>query len=785
MIVADIDLSIEFLQWWSPEGPWLLTAIPNDRQKIDPRSFTDLSAARDWLAEKSQQKWGIYFSVNPTRVVSAKAQASDVTHLSWIHVDLDPEDGEDIDKERARLLAAIQDKSNGLPEPSCIVYSGGGYWAFWRLEEPLPISDPEDAKLYNLQAELILGGDGCHNVDRIARLPGTINWPNQRKAAKGQVPALATVIDQNDKRYPLHAFTKAAVRQDSVSEVNGGTTATQVKVSGNVRRVLDLDELPQGTSSRAKVVIAQGKDHDQPLAGKDQTRSAWLHFVCCSLVRSGVDDDTIYAIITDPEWKISASVLDKGNSAQVHRYALRQIKQAKESIIDPALCHLNDRYALIESVGGRCRIAREGWNPSLDRHEVDFLLIDGFKQTFNNRRVDMGVDEKGNPRKPARMGSWWLEHPERRTYTDVVFYPGKEFDGALNLWRGFAYDAIPGDCSLYLDHIRKVLCKGNDEWADYLIRWMAYAVQNPHEPGHVAVVLRGKQGTGKGTFAQHFGALWGVHFKHVTKPDHITGQFNNLLKDASVLFADECFRTDKTHVSALKTLITEDTLRVEAKGVDNLETRNCTHVIMATNESWAVHAELDDRRFFILEVGDSHRKDAKYFRAIAKQMSNGGYQALLHYLLTLDLGEFNVRAAPRTDELAQQQQRSMKPEYALVFEMLEYGRIMPDHGTWTGEAMMDQLADRFLGMYDRRMTMHGAKVTLGMTVRRMLGVHKRRLRNETRRWVDSRGRENITENPWVWEFPPLAECRTMWDKEFGPRDWPEIDDNDQEESDAF
>ena len=46
----------------------------------------------------------------------------------------------------------------------------------------------EDAKLYNVQLELLFGGDNCHNVDRILRLPGTINIPDAKKLKKGRKP---------------------------------------------------------------------------------------------------------------------------------------------------------------------------------------------------------------------------------------------------------------------------------------------------------------------------------------------------------------------------------------------------------------------------------------------------------------------------------------------------------------------------------------------------------------------------------------------------------------------
>jgi phage/plasmid-associated DNA primase len=121
---------------------------------------------------------------------------------------------------------------------------------------------------------------------------------------------------------------------------------------------------------------------------------------------------------------------------------------------------------------------------------------------------------------------------------------------------------------------------------------MANAVQNPDKPGQVAIVLRGGQGTGKGTFAKMLGKLFGGHYKYVNNPKHVTGQFNSMLKDAVLVFADECFvANDPASESALKSLITEEKIRTEQKNIDNMESRNCIHLIMATNKEWAIAAD--------------------------------------------------------------------------------------------------------------------------------------------------------------------------------------------------
>lgn len=785
--MLDTSAAVAFLRWHTPAGPWLLVAISDDRLNLPARTFTadEVPELEEWIREQNEVRgWNVYFSVNPTRrAMRKKPEATDIAELAWLHVDMDPQPDRPLEDEQKRIIAALA-RHDGLPAPSAVVFSGGGYQAFWRLRTPLPLdgthAKAEDAKLYNLQVEYELGADRCHNVDRIMRLPGTVNHPNEKKRKRGQRPVVAVALSLTDNVYDLSEFKKAKPLQGSAPDAGGGTIATRVTVSGE-RGKVKLESLPAELSARVKVVIARGKDEEQPLDGQDQSRSAWLLYVVGSLVRAGVPDETIYAIITDPDYLVSASVLDKGNSAQVQRYAIRQIKRAKEDKIAPELGELNSQYALVESVGGRLRVAKEIHNKALDRHEVEFLLVDGFRTMFGNRYVEVvvGQDADGEPKKKVvALGKWWLEHPERRTYSTVAFYPCKDLPGVLNLWRGFAYDAAAGDCSLYLEHLRRVVCQGKQEHYDYLIRWMANGVQNPHKPGQVAVVLRGKQGTGKGVAAKHYGRLFGTHFKHVVNPEHITGQFNTILHDAVFVFADECFRNDKAHVSTLKALVTEDTIRVEAKGVDNLESRNCARIWMNTNDDWAVNVSLDDRRFFVLDVPDERRKDTAYFGAIEEQMKSGGYSALLHYLLTLDLTDFDVRRAPRTEELKRQQQRSMAPQESYWYQCLEDGRLTPAHAGWTGEVLADEFSERFLAGYGRAMTVHQAKTALGMFFGKIgCGHVKARLRGRTVEWRDSQGRVHINTDPTVWRFNGLAQCREAWDREYGAQDWTPIDDD--------
>ena len=200
--------------------------------------------------------------------------------------------------------------------------------------------------------------------------------------------------------------------------------------------------------------------------------------------------------------------------------------------------------------------------------------------------------------------------------------------------------------------------------------------QRPAEMGEVAVVMRGTEGTGKGTLAKAILRVVGQHGIAISNPKHLVGNFNAHLRDAVFLFADEAFFAgDKAHVGVLKSLITEPTLTVEAKYQNAVQTPNFLHVIMASNEEWVVPAGKDARRFFVLDVSTERLEDHAYFQALNRQMEHGGYEAMLHDLLAHDIATFNVRAVPATDGLSRQKKLTLGTTEAWWLECLERGYV--------------------------------------------------------------------------------------------------------------
>lgn len=768
---GDVEAALDFLRRWRAAGPWVLTSISPDQRGIGSRTFGPESEgeARAWLRTKIGVD-NVYFTVNPLLRpmdgAGAKAKKTDVRGVAWLHVDVDPRPGEELASERERALRVLRAYS---PSPTVIVDSGGGFQGFWRLAEEAPVNGDEAAasalEAYNLQIELALtGASQCFNVDRIMRLPGTVNLPNEKKRRKGRVPAPARVADADWSRvYPLSAFTPAPRVQARTS--GAAASGPRVSLSGNLPKLASLDDLPESVSARTKMLIVQGDDPDDPT--RYPSRSEVCFAVCCEMVRAGCSDDQIAAVILDRDYGVSGHCLAQPRPVD---YAARQIKRAREEAVHPWLRRMNEEHAVIEDLGGRCRVVSEVMDPALNRPRLSKQTFDDFRNRYMHVQVELGRDAEGEVIR-VPLGKFWLSNPNRRQYKTISFTPGREAPDSYNLWRGFACEARPGDCGRFLSHVRDNVCSGNEEHYEYLMSWLARCVQRPDSPGEVAVVLRGRMGTGKGKFAKVFGSLWGRHFLHVTDPKHLVGSFNAHLRDCVVLFGDEAFFAgDRRHESMLKAMVTEETIAVEAKGVDVEVTPNFIHLVLASNSDWVIPAGADDRRYFVLDVGDGRAQDPAYFAAIDAEIASGGREALLHCLMTRDVSSFEVRAVPKTQALRDQKLHSLSAVDEWWLEKLTDGRIGRGDD-WPGEIMKDDLAADLHRYLERQKVMRRPSPTMLVKfMRRAMGVERLEQRQRFAEVAvdDGYGGERLkTVRAYFVSLASLDECRRQWDARYG------------------
>jgi len=425
---------------------------------------------------------------------------------------------------------------------------------------------------------------------------------------------------------------------------------------------------------------------------------------------------------------------------------------------------MNAKHFVVRE-SGKTVVITEEFDPELRRRVLKRSSFEDVRKFYCNRRVVLGWDEAGKPKK-AILGNYWLNHERRRQYEGIVCAPNSDPPGYYNLWQGFSVEPRQGDWSLMDTHIRENICSGDGDQYRYVRGWLAFAVQHPDTLPEVALVMRGKEGTGKGVAAREFGSLFGQHFLHLARKRNLVGNFNAHLRDAIVVFADEAFLADDQEAeNVLKAMITEPEQNIERKFQDVVTTKNLIHLMVASNSDRIINASAEARRFCVLDVSDAHMQDHEYFAAIAKQMAEGGREAMLYDLLHEDLSDFNPRKFPVTAALEDQKVRSMSGVEKWWFDKLRRGRLLGQHVDWQLEILRDDLLkDYRIAMGNRR-------------------DEAQDLRNHLAKLLPSpypRPGPRVSvngERKRTWVLPMLADCRAHFAAMFRmSNDWPEDDE---------
>lgn len=348
LICDDVE-SVAFLTGLYPKDIAILSASwplgipgkPKRNADFFSKSFypEQIEEMKAWISSHNNAGYNIYFSINPVKQwLESKATKNDILEARRLFVDMDPRPGEDIAEERSRAHLLLTTKlPAGILEPSIIIDSGGGFWGLWEIfPEPVdgyrdeghkegPLTEAVEDRGRGLE-QAFPGADKCRNIDRICRLPGTINWPDKKKLAKGRKPAKAKLLKFDlSLKYKLSDFPEV---RNSAEPKAGLPQKYDLAAIDDDLGVLDKYNIPE----RIKTIIKLGQDPDKAKKG-DISRSGWLWFALLALLRSAVPDEVVYSIITDARFGISAHILDKKKRA--HEYARKQIAKARLLLQDP------------------------------------------------------------------------------------------------------------------------------------------------------------------------------------------------------------------------------------------------------------------------------------------------------------------------------------------------------------------------------------------------------------------------------------------------------------------
>lgn len=585
----------------------------------------------------------------------------------------------------------------GLPVTSHIVDSGNGLHIYWVLNREIPKAEWQSAarKLKSLTEHYGLLADPTRTADiaSVLRVPGTKNWKDHANPKNVTLKSAGSVINAD---VMIAAIEKAATEY----------TKTPVSTLFPVERLSakpTMDEPYPFEENRADFFEAFCIAYPDP-----SDREVWLSglFILAYLVvvhgwpvgevtklreaweSTATDKTKVDPTSNSAQWRAAldrtAERVQSGESVATHRTVLKLAREtgwAPTATTPDALQSVQQKYALI-SLGGKVGI--------IDMQVLDAKNADGTAASLAvMSRADGGLLverflSSEYPQVDARsVVAKFLRDKGTTLFSGVEFNPRATTRGMLNLWVGMTVKPRAGDWHLIRSLLRDVLCGGRDSEYQYLLRYVAHAIQRPEEKPGVMVILLGGQGIGKGTLARILQKIWSATFLHVHRIKQVVGDFNGSLERAYVVFLDEAlFAGDRASSDALKSLVTEQAISINEKHQPSRQIRSFHRFFSATNADWFKSTDRDDRRDFVLRVSEHRKGDHEFWKALNDEIDSGGVEAFVHDLLAIDLSGFNVRAKPNTRELTEQKLQSLDKFPRWWFDCLARGGVAAHSNEW-------------------------------------------------------------------------------------------------------
>jgi hypothetical protein len=270
----------------------LIAIDPNDG-RIEARTLSGGREINAFVAKWNGER-NIYYAANPTRgKLDKKAEKEDVYAIEYLLSDLDPVDDESPEEAKARYLKQLE---SFTARPTMLMDSGNGLQALWQLKTPIALEAPiqldpikvkgkrkpitsqfsaeDQAKIDDAEARSAalmrrLGAPtGTQNIDRILRLPETINLPSKAKKAKGRVTCYTRLLWFEWSKYSLEDFPRdQEAPQKARDKRNGAAGSHHMKLPGGIADAYELDDTGNGHGFRfMRRQRHKGMDYEQAKA---------------------------------------------------------------------------------------------------------------------------------------------------------------------------------------------------------------------------------------------------------------------------------------------------------------------------------------------------------------------------------------------------------------------------------------------------------------------------------------------------------------------------------------
>ena len=141
------------------------------------------------------------------------------------------------------------------------------------------------------------------------------------------------------------------------------------------------------------------------------------------------------------------------------------------------------------------------------------------------------------------------------------------------------------------------------------MNWLADIIQHPGKKCGTAVVLKSKQGGGKGTLIDILRRMMGGYVSETSNPQNdLFGNHGNVHINKLLCSLDEVKSSDTSKfLGRLKNIITSHHCTCNEKNMRQVEVQNNCRFVFTTNDAFPISIDNDDRRYFVTECSNMKR----------------------------------------------------------------------------------------------------------------------------------------------------------------------------------
>ncbi len=264
----------------------------------------------------------------------------------------------------------------------------------------------------------------------------------------------------------------------------------------------------------------------------------------------------------------------------------------------------------------------------------------------------------------------FMDKPELYHVDGLAFYD--ENPNVFNFFRGYQYSTLETVktevIQPFLDHIHDIIADGDENVYTYIIKWIASVLQTPNHKTEIALVLLGRQGTGKNVFTNAICELMSRYaLKNCEHIENIVGKFNATLENKKLIILNEVESADTSkHLNSdvLKSLITDKFMTINEKNIPVREAENVANFIICSNHNTPIKIEDSDRRYMVTRTNDKFAGNRAHFKAMTEKFTPEFYENLFTYFMIQNIKGFTEEPVPETDE-----KRNIKSASTSVYDL--------------------------------------------------------------------------------------------------------------------